>query len=161
MKIAINGCGVAGPTLAWWLRRYGHEPVTIEKSPILRKGGYVIDFWGTGYEIAEKMNLFPQLLDDAYIMQRLRTVTAGGRTTSSLNASTFRELTNGRYLSIARSDLARHIFDACQGIEARLGVSIAEVEDCGNRAAVQLSTANMRTSIWSSGLMVCTPALEP
>ena len=42
--------GIAGPTLAYWLRWFGHEPVLFEKSPVLRTGGYVIDFWGLGLE---------------------------------------------------------------------------------------------------------------
>ena len=46
MSVAINGAGVAGPTLAYWLRRFGHEPVLFEKAPALRTGGYLIDFWG-------------------------------------------------------------------------------------------------------------------
>jgi 2-polyprenyl-6-methoxyphenol hydroxylase-like FAD-dependent oxidoreductase len=129
MRIAVNGCGIAGPTLAWWLRRYGHEPVLFEQADRLREGGYIIDFWGSGYDVAERMGLFPGLMDDAYIMERLRTVTSGNRTTSSLNARTFQDLTNGRYISIARSDLSRHIFQASQGIEARFGTSIEGVEE--------------------------------
>jgi len=55
MKIAINGCGIGGPTLAYWLTKYGHNPVLFEKAPAPREGGYVIDFWGTGYDVSEKM----------------------------------------------------------------------------------------------------------
>ncbi len=139
MKIAINGCGIAGPTLAWWLRRYGHEPVIFEKAPALRGGGYVIDFWGSGYDIAEKMDLFPALLDDAYVMERLRTVTGTGRTTSSLRVRTFQELTNNRYLSIARSDLSRHIFAAGEDIETRFATSITDLDDQGPEVVVHLS----------------------
>lgn len=39
MRIAINGIGIAGPTLAWWLREYGFEPVIFEKSPEFKSGG--------------------------------------------------------------------------------------------------------------------------
>ncbi|MEX0896051.1 MAG: NAD(P)-binding protein [Patescibacteria group bacterium] len=56
-KIAINGAGVAGPTLAYWLKKYGYQPVLFEKAPELRTGGYIIDFWGVGYDIAEKMGI--------------------------------------------------------------------------------------------------------
>lgn len=47
MKIAISGAGVAGPALAHWLHRSGHEPTLIERAPHCT-GGYVIDFWGSG-----------------------------------------------------------------------------------------------------------------
>ena len=62
MKIAINGAGVAGPTLAYWLLRSGHEPTLIEKAPHFRTGGYVIDFWGLGYTIAERMEILPRFV---------------------------------------------------------------------------------------------------
>ncbi len=65
MKIAIHGCGVAGPTLAYWLSRAGHEPVLIEDAPQLRTGGYNIDFWGIGYDIADQMGLIPRLRTSA------------------------------------------------------------------------------------------------
>jgi 2-polyprenyl-6-methoxyphenol hydroxylase-like FAD-dependent oxidoreductase len=66
MRIAINGTGVAGPTLAYWLRRFGHEPALFERAPALRRGGYVIDFWGLGFDIADRMGLTPALVNRAY-----------------------------------------------------------------------------------------------
>src|SRR5215472_13453364 len=55
--VLISGVGIAGPTLAFWLRRGGFEPTLLECAPGLRSGGYVIDFWGLGYDIAERMGL--------------------------------------------------------------------------------------------------------
>jgi 2-polyprenyl-6-methoxyphenol hydroxylase-like FAD-dependent oxidoreductase len=57
MKIAISGAGIAGPCLAFWLQRMGHEPTLIERAPNFRTGGYIIDFWGVGYDVAERMGL--------------------------------------------------------------------------------------------------------
>jgi 2-polyprenyl-6-methoxyphenol hydroxylase-like FAD-dependent oxidoreductase len=57
MRTIINGAGIAGPTLAYWLRKAGHEVVLVEAAPQLRTGGYVIDFGLVGYDIAEKMGL--------------------------------------------------------------------------------------------------------
>ena len=53
MKVLISGAGIAGPTLAFWLRQYGIAPTLVESATALRTGGYVIDFWGLGYDIAE------------------------------------------------------------------------------------------------------------
>ena len=55
--VLISGAGIAGPTLAYWLNVAGFEPTLIEKAPALRSGGYVIDFWGYGYDLAERMGL--------------------------------------------------------------------------------------------------------
>jgi NADPH-dependent 2,4-dienoyl-CoA reductase/sulfur reductase-like enzyme len=57
VNIVINGIGVAGPALAYWLTKSGHEVLLVEEAPRLRGGGYIIDFWGIGYDIAEKMGL--------------------------------------------------------------------------------------------------------
>ena len=43
-NILIPGAGIAGPTLAWWLKKYGFNPVIVERAPKLREGGYAIDF---------------------------------------------------------------------------------------------------------------------
>ena len=61
MKILISGAGIAGPTLAYWLAHYGLEPTLVETAPSLRTGGYVIDFWGAGFEIADRMGLLPEI----------------------------------------------------------------------------------------------------
>jgi 2-polyprenyl-6-methoxyphenol hydroxylase-like FAD-dependent oxidoreductase len=46
MKVVINGVGVAGPTLAYWLRKAGHQVMLVEKAQQLRLGGYVVDRHG-------------------------------------------------------------------------------------------------------------------
>ncbi len=147
MKIGINGAGIAGPTLAWWLRKYGHEPVLFEKAPELRTGGYVVDFWGVGYDIAEKMGLLPELQNMGYRMQALEMVNSRGETAAKMGIESFRALTSDRYLSIARGDLAASIFGACTGIETRFGTSIAGLTEEPGRifcTAQQWQTGGVR-----------------
>src|SRR5215472_2999601 len=57
LRILISGAGIAGPTLAYWLHRYGLEPTMVERWPQPRRGGYIIDFWGVGFDVAERMGL--------------------------------------------------------------------------------------------------------
>ncbi len=45
-RVLISGAGVAGLTLAYWLKQYGFEPTIVEKHPSLRTGGYKIDLRG-------------------------------------------------------------------------------------------------------------------
>jgi 2-polyprenyl-6-methoxyphenol hydroxylase-like FAD-dependent oxidoreductase len=59
MDVLISGGGIAGLTLAFSLRRYGRRLVIVEKPPSLRDEGYMIDFFGSGYDAAEKMGLLP------------------------------------------------------------------------------------------------------
>jgi 2-polyprenyl-6-methoxyphenol hydroxylase-like FAD-dependent oxidoreductase len=78
MRIIINGAGIAGPTLAYWLRKAGHEVVLVEAAPQFRTGGYVIDFGSVGYDIAEKMGLIPRLRELGYQVRELRFVDREG-----------------------------------------------------------------------------------
>ena len=139
LRIAINGIGVAGPTLAYWLKKYGFEPVLFEREPQLRQGGYVIDFWGLGYEIAERMGILPQLKKLGYSVSRMRMVGSRGETVAKLDAAAMLEATNERILSIARSDLAAAIFDACPDVETRFGTHIINVEQEAEYAVVELN----------------------
>jgi 2-polyprenyl-6-methoxyphenol hydroxylase-like FAD-dependent oxidoreductase len=84
-KVLTSGTGVAGSCLAYWLLRHGFEPVLIERAPQLRSGGYIIDFWGLGFDIAEKMGLLPPFKRDAYRIEELRFEDADGRTTGGFN----------------------------------------------------------------------------
>ena len=108
--ILISGLGIAGPTLAFWLKAGGFEPTLIEHSPGLRTGGYVIDFWGLGYDIAERMGLAREIERLGYHAQELRVVDDCGRRTASFGAKVFRDLTNGRYVTLGRSELSRLLF---------------------------------------------------
>ena len=61
MRVLIVGAGIAGPTLAYWLHRLGHEPTLVERAPGIRRGGYLVDFWGAGFDVAERMGIVPEL----------------------------------------------------------------------------------------------------
>ena len=106
-SILISGIGIAGPTLAYWLGQSGYRVTLVEQAPGLRTGGYVIDFWGLGYDIAEKMGLLSDLARESYDVEELRFIDAIGRRVGGFDGGVFRDLTDGRYMSLARSDLAR------------------------------------------------------
>ncbi len=59
MRVLIVGAGIAGPTLAYWLLRAGHQPTLVERAAELRPGGYLVDFWGAGFDVAERMSILP------------------------------------------------------------------------------------------------------
>jgi 2-polyprenyl-6-methoxyphenol hydroxylase-like FAD-dependent oxidoreductase len=145
MKIAINGAGIAGPTLAYWLKQSGHEVVLIEAAPQLRSGGYVIDFWGIGYDIAEKMGLIPPIRALGYQIEEVRFVDRYGHKRGGFEVDVFRRMTNGRFTSLRRSDLAATIYGALDGtVETIFGDSIAGIEDAGNGVQVSFKHAAPR-----------------
>jgi 2-polyprenyl-6-methoxyphenol hydroxylase-like FAD-dependent oxidoreductase len=130
MRIAINGAGIAGPTLAYWLTqsRPGHDVLLIEEAPALRTGGYVIDFWGVGYDVAERMGLIPRIREHGYQVREVRFVDARGRRAGGFSADVFDRMTKGRFTSLRRSDLSASIFGALDGrVETRFGDSITGI----------------------------------
>ena len=145
MRIAINGAGVAGPTLAYWLLQQGHEPTLIEKSPQLRTGGYMIDFWGVGYTVAERMGLLPALEEVGYHVKELRFVSREGDPVVSAPVEAFRRLANDRLISLARGDLAAAIYRSIQGkVETLFGDSIASLKQSIQAVDVVLERGGVR-----------------
>lgn len=140
-KIAINGLGIAGPTLAWWLKEYGFEPVIFEKAPEFRTGGYLVDFWGNACEVLKKMNLFEQLQDKSYLIKNIHCFDDKGNRSSKVNIS---ELIKGNYndfLSLKRGDISQAIYNACQekNITIKFGVSIDKLHDKKDHVTVELT----------------------
>jgi 2-polyprenyl-6-methoxyphenol hydroxylase-like FAD-dependent oxidoreductase len=146
MKIAINGCGIAGPALAYWLARAGHESTIIEQAPELRSGGYIIDFWGVGYDIVEKMGLLPSLRDSGYQVGEVRFVDSRGRPSAGFSTGALRRLTRDRFTSLRRSDLAAALHSALNdSVETIFADSIASIEDRGDRLRVSFDRAAPRS----------------
>ena len=113
--VLISGAGIAGPTLAFWLRAAGFQPTLIERAPELRTGGYVIDFWGLGYDIAERMGLIKEINRVGYRAQELRIVDDRGQRVTGFGTKVFSELTAERYVTLRRSDLSRLLFEKIRG----------------------------------------------
>jgi 2-polyprenyl-6-methoxyphenol hydroxylase-like FAD-dependent oxidoreductase len=108
--VLVSGAGIAGPTLAYWLLRAGMEPTIVETAPEPRTGGYMIDFWGLGFEVAEAMGLDRRLREIGYVMRELTLVDEEGRPTARLATDAMREASGGRYVSVLRADLARELY---------------------------------------------------
>ena len=132
MRILISGAGIAGPTLAYWLAHYGFTPTIVERSPRLRTGGYIIDFWGAGFDVAERMGLLPELSQKGYRVREVRVVNSEGERVAGFHATSFAEATGGRFLSLPRGDLAAAIFGRIGGgVETIFHDTIASVEQHG------------------------------
>jgi 2-polyprenyl-6-methoxyphenol hydroxylase-like FAD-dependent oxidoreductase len=136
-SVLISGIGIAGPTLAYWLALYGFKATLVEVGWHLRTGGYVIDFWGRGFDVAEKMGLLPAIKREGYDVKELRLVSTSGRRVGGFNAEVFRSATNGRYVSIPRGELAKIIYQSVEGrCETIFGDSITKIEQDEHRVCV-------------------------
>ncbi|MCA0295277.1 MAG: FAD-binding domain [Actinobacteria bacterium] len=140
MRILIVGAGIAGATLAYWLHRAGHEVTLVERAPKLREGGYLVDFWGAGFDVAERMGIVPELRHRGYVFTEGRVVDRAGRRIASLKPAKIMQ-SGEKYVSITRSDLASAIYAALGGAaELVLGDTVASLADQGDRVHVVLES---------------------
>src|SRR3954454_18067499 len=61
MRALISGGGIAGPALAYWLRRHGTEVTVVDRAPAPRPGGQAIDVRGVAMTVVEQMGLVDEL----------------------------------------------------------------------------------------------------
>ena len=145
MKILISGAGIAGPSAAFWLERSGHEVTIVEVAPALREGGYIVDFWGIGYDIVERMGLLPEVLANGYQVKEVRYVNSDGERAGGFSTAAIEDATGGRFTSIKRSDLSRIIFEALNGrVETLFGNSIVSIDEDGESVEVEFATGPHR-----------------
>ncbi len=144
MKILIVGAGIAGPTLAFWLNKSGHEVTIVEHAPKLRTGGYLIDFWGAGFDVAQRMGIVPELRTRGYVFTEARAIDRNGRKIASFNPEAVIE-SNKRYLSIPRTDLAAVIYDSLGGaVELMLSDTVRALADDGEHVRVTFESGSTR-----------------
>lgn len=146
MRVLIVGAGIAGPTLAYWLIRAGHEATIVERAPERRSGGYLVDFWGAGFDVAERMGIVPELRRRGYVLTEARAVDRAGRRVASIDpARILGRMQRRRYVSIARSDLAAVIYDALGGaVELILDDTVDALDDDGDRVRVTFERGQAR-----------------
>src|SRR5215469_3695723 len=143
--ILISGVGIAGPTLDFLLKRGGVEPTLLKSAPGLRNGGYVIDFWGLGYDIAERMGLTDAIERVGYHIRDMRIVDERGRRIAGFGTRVFRELTGGRFVTLARSDLSRLLFDKVSGVtETIFGDEVVSLQEHSDAVEVQFRSGRTR-----------------
>jgi 2-polyprenyl-6-methoxyphenol hydroxylase-like FAD-dependent oxidoreductase len=138
-SVLISGVGIGGPTLAYWLKAAGFEPTLVEHAPKLRTGGYVIDFWGLGYDMLDKIDRA------GYHIREMRIVNRKGERISGFGTNVFRELTDSRYVTIGRSDLSRLLFETIRkDMEIVFGDEIISLGEQSDSVQVEFKRSSQR-----------------
>lgn len=145
MKVLISGAGIAGPTLAFWLAHYGFKPTIVEAAPRLRTGGYLIDFWGAGFDIADRMGLLAEIGSKGYRVREVRIVNQSGKRMSGFPLDAFSRMTHGRFVTLPRTELASAIFGKLEGqVETLFDESVDRIEQTENGVRVTLKRGGER-----------------
>jgi 2-polyprenyl-6-methoxyphenol hydroxylase-like FAD-dependent oxidoreductase len=146
LNILISGAGIAGLTLAYWLRQYGFNPTIIEKRPDLHDQGYMIDFYGSGYDVAEKMDLLEALEGRHYPIPRLEFVDGKGKTQATIPVDKFRKMLGNRAFNFMRGDLANVLYERVKdNVPVHFGTSITRMRELPEKVEVEFSDGTSET----------------
>ncbi|MCE7002638.1 FAD-dependent monooxygenase [Kibdelosporangium philippinense] len=137
MRIVICGAGIAGLTLANQLAA-NHDVTIVEKAPGPRPHGYMIDFFGPGYDVAEKMDLLPALRKTGYQVSEAAYVDENGRRRAGLPFDVFAKAVDGKLVSIMRPDLETVLRERLS-VDLRFGTTVSHINNASDNVTVTLS----------------------
>jgi 2-polyprenyl-6-methoxyphenol hydroxylase-like FAD-dependent oxidoreductase len=134
VQILISGASIAGPVLAYWLARYGHEVTVVERSPVLRKtGGHAVDLFKPAMDISEKMGVLPRIESLATGTERLTFLREGTRKPISGDVTKIFAAASDRHVEVMRDDLSEIYYDAArEDVEYLFGDSITSIGPDGD-----------------------------
>jgi 2-polyprenyl-6-methoxyphenol hydroxylase-like FAD-dependent oxidoreductase len=126
MRALISGGGIAGLTLGILLKEAGFEPLVVEREPKLRTEGYMMDFFGSGWDVAERMGLVPKLRSIRYPIDEMQFVDDRGESFDTVPISVVSRALGGNYVYLRRSDLEGILYERARdcGLDIHFGRSI-------------------------------------
>ncbi|MHA4894661.1 FAD-dependent monooxygenase [Pedobacter sp. PWIIR3] len=125
-KILISGASIAGPTLAYWLIKYGFAVTVVEKAPALRLGGQNIDVKGPAREIAVMMGIEEEIRQKNTTEIGTRFVDTANKTIAEFRTGESIGLT--QELEILRGDLVKILYEHSKDdVDYRFGDHITSI----------------------------------
>ncbi|RYF97078.1 MAG: FAD-binding monooxygenase, partial [Chitinophagaceae bacterium] len=138
-KVLITGASIAGPTLAYWLHKYGFDVTLVERSPELRLGGQNIDVKGPARDIARRMGIEDLIAAKNTTEVGLRFVDVHNKTLAEFPKDSSLSMT--QELEILRGDLVQILYDLTRSdVEYRFGDHITGFKE--SQDAVEVSFAS-------------------
>lgn len=128
MRAVVCGAGIAGLALAGCLGRQGWDVEVVERAPGPRTQGYMMDFFGPGWDAAEAMGVLGAVREAGYAVSRVSYVDECGRERAGLPFARFGHALDGRLTSILRPDLERVLREHAHPVAAlRFGHAVTDV----------------------------------
>ncbi|GIJ55021.1 FAD-dependent monooxygenase [Virgisporangium aurantiacum] len=139
-RVLVQGGGIAGTALAYWLHRAGARPTVVERADAIRAAGYKVDIRGAALTVVERMGVLDQLRALRTDVRHGSVVDARGRRVASLDADTFGGRTHGD-AEVLRGDLNRVLFELTAGtVDYRFGESVTGLVDTGDGVKVTFAS---------------------
>jgi len=136
MKILVCGAGIAGTAATLFLRKSGHDVVTIEKAPSFRPLGYVLSLKYFGLALMKSLGLLDELrcYGIPYTVMQVRD--ARGAVLQEYPEALAEKATKGS-IFLLRSDLHRVLYEAVsRDAPVRLGTYLSSIAEDGEGVSV-------------------------
>ncbi|MFI5718698.1 FAD-dependent monooxygenase [Nocardia sp. NPDC051750] len=138
-SILVSGAGIAGPTLAYWLHKYGFHPTVVERAPGLRSGGHAVDIRGTARQVADRTGILAQVRGAHTGARGMAFVDRTNKRVATMSTEVFGD-SGGPVaeLAIRRTDLARILYSSSRDdVDYIFGDSITAIEQDGEGIGVE------------------------
>ncbi len=135
IKILVVGGGIAGPTICYWLKRFGFSPVLIEKFPAIRKGGQALDVRGVATHIAREMGVYDQICDMRTRIECGRMVDRAGNILHEEQGEKF-GFRQDDEVEILRGDLVEILMKAITDVPCHFNKSITNMQQNDDNVTV-------------------------
>ncbi|SCF31541.1 2-polyprenyl-6-methoxyphenol hydroxylase [Micromonospora purpureochromogenes] len=145
-KVLISGAGIAGPALAFWLRRHGFHPTVVERARGPRPGGQAVDVRGAARGVIERMGLTARVRAECVDERGMAYVAADGTVRARMSVHAFGGEGIVADLEIQRGDLARLLYEETRSdVEYLFDDSIATLTEVPGGVRVDFERAAPRT----------------
>ncbi len=128
LRIAIIGCGTAGPAAAVLLRRLGHEVVLFERAESCKAVGAGFLLQPSGMGVLRELGILDAVLAHSARVERLHVLDDSGATLLDLR---YREIGEGNFgAGLHRPVLLHHLLEAMREaeVDVRWGWEVGKVE---------------------------------
>ena len=143
MRVLISGAGIAGLTVAYWLRRYGFTPTIVERAPSLLTGGYKIDVRGTALQVLRRMGIHDAVVAASADMQGALLVDKNGNVINEMTGDAFGHRVD-EDLEIVRGTLCQVLMDHILDTEFIFDDSIRAISQSSDRVQVEFTKNSPR-----------------
>ncbi|QLZ68391.1 hypothetical protein FOLKNPGA_01169 [Legionella sp. PC1000] len=143
MRVLISGAGIAGLTVAYWLKRYGFMITIVERAPALLTGGYKIDVRGAALHVLRRMDIYEAVVAESTDMQGALLVDRNGKVIQEMSGNEFGHRV-GDDVEIIRGTLCQILMDQVLDSEFIFGDSIQEISQFPDHLEVKFQNNKAR-----------------
>ncbi len=140
MKAIISGAGIAGLASALSLHKAGWAVSIIERASHWRSGGYMLDFFGPGFDAAERLGILKALKRRSHDVDTVDWVGETGHVDARLSYKLMQSVVGGKLFPLLRGDIERVLAEALPAdVKVRFGTTIEEIDQQARGVGVRLS----------------------